>query len=99
MFCAIVMLCAVDSVNAVVTDRLHVGIASILMGKQTYLMDNSYKKVSNVYNNTLKDNKLVKLVSKLPLNITARQTASDNLAKLCETLESNTKDKGSFKIS
>ena len=86
MFCALIMLCAVDSVNAVVTDRLHVGIASILMGKPTYLLDNSYKKVSNVYNNTLQGCKSVQLITEPPLNITASPTTSDNLAKLCEAI-------------
>ncbi len=86
MFCALLMLCVVDSVNAVVTDRLHVGIASILMGKPTYLLDNSYKKVSNVYNHTLKSCQSVYLLNELPLSITASPTTSDNLAKLCEAI-------------
>lgn len=85
MFCTIIMLCVVDSVKAVITDRLHVGIASIFMGKETYLLDNSYKKISNVYHNTLSKNKFAHLVDEIPQNI-KKSTTSDNLEVLYKTV-------------
>lgn len=48
-FVAALMLSVVDEFPAIVTDRLHVGIAAILMGKEVYLLDNSYGKVFSVY--------------------------------------------------
>lgn len=36
------------------TDRLHVGVAAALLGKKVYLYDNSYGKLSNVYNQSMK---------------------------------------------
>lgn len=81
-FSAIIMLCAVDAMNVVVTDRLHVGIASVLMGKQTLLLDNSYKKVSNVYMNTLSNNKFARLIKTIPINITYEETEKNNLKEL-----------------
>lgn len=50
-----------DSYDVIVSDRLHIGICSALLGKEVYLLDNSYKKVSNVYKNSLKNNKKVHL--------------------------------------
>jgi len=86
MFCALIMLCAVDSVNAVVTDRLHVGIAGVLMGKETYLLDNSYKKISNVFKQTLSQNKSAHLVDTILENLNPKQTASDNLERLFKAI-------------
>ena len=37
------------------TDRLHVGIAAALLGKEVYLYDNCYKKISAVYEFSLKN--------------------------------------------
>ncbi|MDR2763136.1 MAG: polysaccharide pyruvyl transferase family protein [Planctomycetaceae bacterium] len=42
-------LAAIDSADIIVTDRLHVGIGSMLLGKEVFLIDNSYGKVSEVY--------------------------------------------------
>ena len=50
-----------DSYDVIVSDRLHIGICSALLGKDVYLLDNSYKKVANVYENSLKNNKRVHL--------------------------------------
>ncbi len=50
-----------DSYDVIVSDRLHIGICSALLGKEVYLLDNSYKKVSNVYENSLKNNKRIHL--------------------------------------
>ncbi len=54
-FCAKLMLMSVCSADAVITDRLHVGIASALMGRDVYLLDNTYGKLSGVYLHSLKD--------------------------------------------
>ena len=48
-------LAMIDSVDIVVTDRLHVGICGYLLGKEVILIDNSYGKLSSVYNYTCKD--------------------------------------------
>ncbi|MDD3149323.1 MAG: polysaccharide pyruvyl transferase family protein, partial [Candidatus Gastranaerophilales bacterium] len=54
---------AINSVNIVVTDRLHVGIAGALLGKEVLLLDNTYKKVSGVYEQSMSNMKNVKFVS------------------------------------
>ena len=48
-FATALMLSVVDQFDVIATDRLHVGIAAILMGKEVYLFDNSYGKISSVY--------------------------------------------------
>lgn len=45
---------ALQSPEVIVTDRLHVGILSMLCGKEVYLLDNDYKKLSDVYQLSLK---------------------------------------------
>ena len=40
---------AIDSVEVVVTDRLHVGLVAALLGKRVFLFDNSYGKVSGIF--------------------------------------------------
>jgi exopolysaccharide biosynthesis predicted pyruvyltransferase EpsI len=44
---------AINTVDIVVTDRLHVGIMSAILGKQVFLIDNSYGKLSGVYHNSM----------------------------------------------
>ena len=44
----------IDMADIVVTDRLHVGIGSMLMGKEVFLLDNSYGKVAGVYKHSMK---------------------------------------------
>lgn len=41
--------------NIIVTDRLHVGMMGHLLGKEVYLLDNDYGKLSGVYHYSLKD--------------------------------------------
>ena len=79
--CAAIFLSTVDSLDAVVTDRLHVGIAGMLMDKEVYLLDNSYKKVSSVYQHSFETIgwPKVHLVTKPPKSIHASSTASKNL--------------------
>ncbi|MDR3177622.1 MAG: glycosyltransferase [Campylobacteraceae bacterium] len=81
-FNAKLMLCVVDSVDAVITDRLHVGIAGMLMGKEVYLLDNSYGKLSGVYEQTMKDNPRVHFVTEIPCKLKPKKTLTDNLKRL-----------------
>lgn len=53
-FIAQQMLATVDRADVVITDRLHVTIASVLMGKTVYMLDNSNKKLSGVYEYSMK---------------------------------------------
>lgn len=71
-FMAQTMINLVNQASIVVTDRLHVAIASILLGKETYLLDNSYKKLSNVYKHSLKKRINAFMVSPLPPHIMAK---------------------------
>ena len=44
----------IDTADIVVTDRLHVGICAMLLGKEVFLLDNSYGKVSGVYEQSMR---------------------------------------------
>ena len=46
---------AINYPDIIVTDRLHVGIMGYLLGKEVYLLDNDYGKLSGVYHYSLKD--------------------------------------------
>jgi exopolysaccharide biosynthesis predicted pyruvyltransferase EpsI len=46
---------AINTLDLVVTDRLHIGIVSAILGKSVYLLDNIYGKVSAVYEHSMKD--------------------------------------------
>lgn len=65
-FCALLMLTIVNIPDVIVTDRLHVGIAGLLMGKTVYLLDNSYGKLSGVYKNSLKQFKNMHFCTEMP---------------------------------
>ncbi|GHV96298.1 hypothetical protein AGMMS50293_26180 [Spirochaetia bacterium] len=43
----------VNTLDIVVTDRLHVGIMAAMLGKRVYLLDNSYGKLSGVYEQSI----------------------------------------------
>ena len=51
--CTKLFLEIIDKFDIIVTDRLHVGICATKLGKQVLLLDNSYKKLSEVYKNSL----------------------------------------------
>lgn len=53
----------INQYEVVYATRLHVVILSALLGKETYIIDNSYKKVSGVYNLWMQDFKSVKLLN------------------------------------
>ena len=52
LWCRIFMA-IVDSSDIIVTDRLHVGIAGLMLNKEVYYLDNTYGKISGVYETTL----------------------------------------------
>ena len=83
-FCAKLMLAVVDCADAVITDRLHVGIAAALMGKEVYLLDNTYGKLSNVYKHSLNQNPRIHFCQEMPTEkqINASKTAYTNFEKL-----------------
>lgn len=87
-FSAMLMLSVVDSVKTVITDRLHVGIASVLMGKNVYLLDNSYKKISNVYENSLKNLDNVFMCSDFLTDIAIEGTSSSNFQRINASVSS-----------
>ncbi len=47
------LLEVVSRFDTVHTDRMHVGVAAAMMGKQTFLYDNSYHKIRAVYEHSL----------------------------------------------
>lgn len=55
-------IAAIAKTDIVVTDRLHIGICGALSGKEVYLLDNSYGKLSNVYKQSMAQMKNVHLV-------------------------------------
>jgi glycosyltransferase involved in cell wall biosynthesis/exopolysaccharide biosynthesis predicted pyruvyltransferase EpsI len=85
-FGAKLMLSAADSVDGIITDRLHVGIAGALMGKQVYMIDNTYKKISNVYKQSMSDLLNVHLSDAIPENIDAPHTATNNFKEIVKAI-------------
>ena len=65
-FCAQLMLGVVNQADVVVTDRLHVAIASLLAGKTVYMLDNTYGKLSAVYNHSMTQLKNVHFCTEMP---------------------------------
>lgn len=77
---------AVDCADVVVTDRLHIGIAAALLNKEVFYFDNSYRKISGVYEQSMKSMKNVHLLKTTDLkNI-------DNIIK-CYNIEVTSNDK------
>ncbi len=77
-----IMLSFVDCHESIVTDRLHVGIAGALMGKEVYLLDNSYKKLSGVFHNSMGAYPRVHLVDDVPASVGAGSPPTENFARL-----------------
>lgn len=46
---------ALDQADVILTDRLHVGISGALLGKEVFLMDNVYGKISGIYELSLRE--------------------------------------------
>lgn len=85
-FAAQMMLSVVDLYESIITDRLHVAIAASLMGKEVYMLDNSYHKLSMVYQNSLANQKNIHLCSKFPTDIQSGSKATDNFNTLLEVI-------------
>jgi exopolysaccharide biosynthesis predicted pyruvyltransferase EpsI len=68
-FSAAVMLSTVDNFDVIVTDRLHVAIANALIGKQVYVLDNSYGKLSGVYKGSMHHLPNIHLCDEVPRDI------------------------------
>jgi glycosyltransferase involved in cell wall biosynthesis len=56
---------AIDSVDIVITDRLHVGITAALLQKKVVLLDNVYGKVSGVFSHSMRNMENVRLLQKM----------------------------------
>lgn len=52
-----------NSFDIIITDRLHIGLVSSLLGKEVYLLDNSYKKVSGIYEYSMQSYKNTHIIS------------------------------------
>lgn len=61
-----IIFSTLDCFDAIVTDRLHMGISASLLNKTVYLFDNSYGKISGIYQQSMKDNKNIIFCSKIP---------------------------------
>lgn len=78
-------LAAIAKTDVVVTDRLHIGICAALSGKEVYLLDNNYGKLSNVYKQSMGGMANVHLVpredwaktAELVKNISVKRTATN----------------------
>jgi glycosyltransferase involved in cell wall biosynthesis/exopolysaccharide biosynthesis predicted pyruvyltransferase EpsI len=62
---SVLFIDAINTLDVVVTDRLHIGIASAMLGKKVYLLDNIYGKISAVYEHSMKDLKNVYFIESL----------------------------------
>lgn len=49
------LLKALEQPDVILTDRLHLGIAGALLGKEVFLMDNVYGKISGIYEWSLRE--------------------------------------------
>ncbi len=68
---------AINEVDVVVTDRLHVGVGAALLGKHLVWLDNSYGKVHGVYQNSMAHIPHIHFVhSKMELDAVLKDLAS-----------------------
>jgi len=68
---------AINEVDVVVTDRLHVGVGAALLGKHLVWLDNSYGKVRGVYQNSMAHIPHIHFVhSKMELDAALKDLAS-----------------------
>jgi len=85
-------LAGIDMADIVVTDRLHVGIGAMLMGKKVFLLDNSYGKVSGVYERSMKQFPRVQFVDDVRnLPGVIKQTVAAGIVRQTTNLENLTK--------
>lgn len=50
-----ILLYVIDKFDEILTNRLHIAIASFRLSKKINLSDNSYGKVRNIYESSMKD--------------------------------------------
>lgn len=81
-FATVLMLLVVDLFETIITDRLHVGIAGALMGKEVYLLDNTYRKISGVYKQTLCKYPSIHMCHRLPLHVAPGSPKRDGFFQL-----------------
>ena len=81
------MLCIVDTFDTIITDRLHVGVAGLLMGKNIFWLDNSYKKVSGIYQQTLKNHPNILFTNHIPNEKSLSKTKKKSLDIIIENIE------------
>lgn len=81
------MLCIVDTFDTIITDRLHVGVAALLMGKNIFWLDNSYKKVSGIYQQTLKNHPNIHFTNHIPNAISLSKIKKKSLDIIIENVE------------
>ena len=86
-FISMFMLSAIDSFDVIVTDRLHVAIAATLLNKEVYILDNSYGKLSGVYEQSLRGRSNVHLCSYLPEIDSFRNCSTTNLLSLIKQIK------------
>ncbi len=73
-------LAVIDMFDIIVTDRLHVGICAAKLQKTVFLIDNSYKKVSSVYDFSLKNFENVHLTTSETLEEDIRKYSPEAVA-------------------
>jgi len=91
-----IFLSVIDLFNIVITDRLHIGICAAKLGKEVLLIDNSYRKLSNVYKNSLQQYPNVKMTTIEDLKIDLEQAKQKNRKtendKIFQSLPKNIED-------
>ena len=65
-YCTGLMMNVINRADTIVTDRLHVAIMAHLLNKQVYMMDNTYGKLSAVYEHSMKQFENVDFCTTMP---------------------------------
>lgn len=65
-YCTGLMMNVINRADTIVTDRLHVAIMAHLLNKQVYMMDNTYGKLSAVYEHSMKQFENVHFCTTMP---------------------------------
>ncbi len=71
------LLYAISHFREVHTDRTHVGIAAAMMGKNTFIYENSYHKIRSIYEHSMRELENVTFMGKQPPEV--ELTAKDRL--------------------
>lgn len=81
------MLYILDSFDTIITDRLHVGVAALLMNKKIFWLDNSYKKISGIYNHTLKKHPNIHFLDQIPTSNSLAVSKNNSLEIIIKEIE------------